>query len=197
LAFVIILSVVFMKLNSIYPSSRKEWNNWLKENYNKEKEIWVLFPKKASGKTRISYNDAVEEALSFGWIDSIVKRIDENFSAQRFTPRNPKSKYSQANIERLRRLVKEGKVISELLPSAKEVISNDFIFPKDILKEIEINPKAFGNFKKFSPSYQRIRVAFIDGARRRPEEFKKRLNYFIKMTEKNKMFGYGGIEKYY
>jgi uncharacterized protein YdeI (YjbR/CyaY-like superfamily) len=178
-------------------SVRNGWRKWLEKNYNKEKEIWLVFPKISSGKSRIEYNDAVEEALSFGWIDSTVKRIDENFTAQRFTPRNPKSRYSQANIERLRWLVKEGKVIPSVRDSIRDILNEEFVIPEDILKEIKSNTQAYENFQNFPPSYQRIRIGFIEGARSRPEEFKKRLNYFIKMSEKNKMFGYGGIDKYY
>ncbi len=178
-------------------SGRNGWRKWLEKNYNKEKEIWLVFPKISSGKSRIEYNDAVEEALSFGWIDSTVKRIDENFTAQRFTPRNPKSRYSQANIERLKWLVKEGKVISSVRDSIRDILNEEFVIPKDILKEIKSNTQAYENFQKFPPPYQRIRIGFIEGARNRPEEFKKRLNYFIKMSEKNKTFGYGGIDKYY
>jgi uncharacterized protein YdeI (YjbR/CyaY-like superfamily) len=70
---------------------------------------WLIYPKKTSGKPRILYNDAVEEALYFGWIDSTTKRIDENSYAQRFSPRNPKTPYSESNKQRLMKLVKEGK----------------------------------------------------------------------------------------
>ena len=105
---------------TIYVTDRNAWRTWLEENYDKEKEVWLIFPKKASGKPRIPYNDAVEEALCFGWIDSRVKRIDENSYAQRFTPRNPKSTYSQANIERLRELVRLGKV----LPSVQATLGD-------------------------------------------------------------------------
>jgi uncharacterized protein YdeI (YjbR/CyaY-like superfamily) len=83
----------------LYVTDRDAWRKWLAENYDKEKDGWLIYPKKASGKLRIPYNDAVEDALCFGWIDSKVKRIDENIYAQLFSPRNPKSKYSQANKE--------------------------------------------------------------------------------------------------
>jgi uncharacterized protein YdeI (YjbR/CyaY-like superfamily) len=86
-----------------------------------------------------NYSDAVEEALSFGWIDSTVKSTDENFTVQRFTPRNPKSRYSQANIERLRWLVKEGKVIPSVRDSIRDILNEEFVIPEDILKEIKSN----------------------------------------------------------
>lgn len=187
-----------MKLGkTLYIQNRKDWRTWLEKNYDKKKEIWLVYPNKSSGRSRIEYNDAVEEALCFGWIDSTVKKVDENSSAQRFSPRNPKSGYSQANKERLRKLVKEGKVIPSVRATLGEVLSGKFIIPPDILEKIKSNKPAWKNFQKFSPEYQRIRIGFIDGARKRPAEFKKRLNYFIKMTEKNKQFGFGGIKKYF
>ncbi|MCX9010916.1 MAG: YdeI/OmpD-associated family protein, partial [Candidatus Methanoperedens sp.] len=155
------------------------------------------YPNKSSKKRRIEYNDAVEEALCFGWIDSNVKKIDELSHAQRFTPRKPKSKYSQANIERLRKLSEEGKLLPEVNSIVEKIISKRFIFPKDILNAIKSNPVAWKNYQKFSEPYKRIRIAFIDGARKRPAEFEKRLSYFIRMTEQNKMFGFGGINIYY
>ncbi|MFZ3074246.1 MAG: hypothetical protein WA093_03925, partial [Minisyncoccales bacterium] len=78
----------------IYVADRKEWRKWIEENYDKEREVWLVYCNKKSGKPRIGYNEAVEEALAFGWIDSTVKKIDEFSTAQRFTPRNPKSGYS-------------------------------------------------------------------------------------------------------
>jgi hypothetical protein len=81
--------------------------------------------------------------------------------------------------------------------SLGDILNEEFIFPPDILKAIQADKEAWGNFQKFSDSYKRIRIAFIAGVRNRPEEFKKRLRYFIEMTRKNKMFGFGGIEKYY
>jgi len=156
-----------------------------------------LFAKKASGKPRIPYNDAVEEALCFSWIDSTVKKFDDVFYAQRFSPRNPRSGYSQSNKERLAALLQQGKVIESVRETLGDAFNTEFAVPSDILKEIEANKTAWGNYQKFSPEYQRIRIAFIDSARKRPSEFKKRLNYFVKMTEANKQFGFGGIDKYY
>ena len=192
-----------MKKNSafdgkaVYFAERADWRTWLAENYTKEKEVWLIYPKKASGKPRIPYNDAVEEALCFGWIDSQAKSIDENSYAQRFSPRRPKSKYSQPNKERLRELVRRGMVLPEVQATLTDVLAEEFTMPEDILDEIKANKAAWANFQKFSPAYKRIRVAFIEGARNRPAEFKKRLRHFIEMTEKNKRFGFGGIEKYY
>lgn len=182
---------------TLYLKDRKEWREWLAANFDKEKEIWLIYPDKESGRPRIPYNDAVEEALAFGWIDSTAKRFDEHSLAQRFSPRTPRSGYSQANQERLKWLEKNGLVHPSIKESIEKVLKIEFIFPPDILKAIRKNPKAWENYQNFSPSYRRIRVAYIEGARDRPEEFKKRLENFIKKSEQNKIIGFGGIEKHY
>ena len=182
---------------TLYVTDPKEWREWLEKHYKTESEIWLVYYKKHTGKPRIEYNDAVEQALCFGWIDSTMKKLDEERSAQRFSPRKPKSGYSQPNIERLRHLVAQGKVIDEVLESLGDVLEREFIFPPDILEAIQADKQAWENYQIFSDVYKRIRIAFIEGARKRPEEFQKRLTYFIKVTRENKQIGFGGIEKYY
>ncbi len=185
------------KLNPLYFTKREDWRGWLEKNFNKEKEVWLLFPHKSSGRPRISYNDAVEEALCFGWIDSTVKNVDEENSMQRFSPRNLKSKYSQANKERLRWLLQKKKVHPSMRDTARKVLEKKFVFPQDIMDSIKSDKIAWKNYQQFSPSYKRIRIAYIETARKRPEEFMKRLNNFIRKTRENKLIGFGGIEKHY
>jgi uncharacterized protein YdeI (YjbR/CyaY-like superfamily) len=186
------------ELKTFYPTSRQKWRHWLEEHFQEEKEIWLIFPHKSSNKPGITYNDAVEEALCFNWIDSTRRSLDEENSIQRFTPRRPNSSFSQSNIERLKWLTKENMIHPAFLDQVQEVISAKFLFPKDILKAIHQNKKAWSNYQKFTSSYQRIRIAYIDGSRDRPEEFQKRLTNFIHKTAMNKIIGgYGGIEKYY
>ena len=182
---------------TLYVVDPKDWRKWLEVHYRTETEIWLVYYKKHTGKPRIEYNDAVEQALCFGWIDSNAKSLDEERTAQRFSPRKPKSGYSQANIERLKHLVAQGLVMDEVLESLGDILDQEFVFPPDILAAIKADEQAWENYQNFSDSYKRIRVAFIEGARNRPEEFQKRLNYFIKVTRENKLIGFGGIEKYY
>jgi uncharacterized protein YdeI (YjbR/CyaY-like superfamily) len=182
---------------TLYAEDRKAWHEWLEANFKTEKEIWLIFPSRESGKPRIQYNDAVEEALAFGWIDSTVKRLDEQSSAQRFSPRNPATGYSQPNKERLAWLARTGRLHPSVQKSVEQVINKEFEFPPDIIQAIKQDQKVWENYQKFSPAYKRIRIAYIDGARNRPEEFKKRLKNFISKTEKNKLIGFGGIDKYY
>ena len=177
--------------------TRREWRAWLRKHHKSETEIWLVFYKAHSGRSRISYNDAVEEALCFGWIDSTVRRIDADRYAQKFSVRRRGSRYSQANIERLRELVKKGRVTRSVVATLGTILKKPFTIPPDILRAIKRDPEAWMNFQRLSASYIRIRIAFIEGARKRPDVFKKRLRYFIKMTEKNKKFGFGGIEKYF
>ena len=181
----------------LYASTRKQWREWLRKNHSAKKEIRLVYYKKHSNKIRIPYNDAVEEALCFGWIDSTVRTIDENKYAQRFSPRKAGSAYSQSNIERLHALIKQKKVIKSVLDKLPKLPSVQSKAPDDIIESIKLDEKAWKNFQKLSDSYKRIRIAFIDGARKRPREFEKRLRYFIKMTARNKLFGFGGIDKYY
>ena len=185
------------ELKMLYVANRKDWRVWLEANFKKEKEIWLVYPNKSSGKPRISYNDAVEEALCFGWIDSQLKSINEESSAQRFSPRNPKSRYSQANKERLKWLLKENMLHPSVLEIARGITKEEFAFPPDIINAIKGDNEAWENYQKFSPSYRRIRIALIDGARNRQEEFQKRLGNFIRKTKENKQIGFGGIEIYY
>jgi uncharacterized protein YdeI (YjbR/CyaY-like superfamily) len=182
----------------LYVATRQEWRVWLKKHYKREKDIWLIYYRKRSGKPRISYNDAVEEALCFGWIDSTVRSLDEQRFAQRFSVRSPKSRYSQANKERLRALVKQRKVAKEVLAALGDTLDDEaFEIPPDILRALKAHKVAWKNLQGFSPAYVRIRVAFIEAARKRPAEFEKRLRHFIQMTENNKQFGFGGIEKHY
>ena len=182
---------------TLYVTHRTEWREWLNDNFDTEKEIWLIFPKKSSGLPRVSYNDAVEQALCFGWIDSIVKGVDDEKFAQRFSPRNPKTPFSESNKARLRLLVKENKLHPTMYELTKKVLAEEFAFPPDILNALKNDKEAWGNYNKFSPAYQKIRIAYIDAARKRPEEFEKRLKHFIKRTKENKQIGFGGIEKHY
>ena len=182
---------------TLYVSHRKPWREWLEANFDSAREIWLVYPNKASGEPRIVYNDAVEEALCFGWIDSIIKKLDPLHAVQRFTPRNPKSGYSQQNKERLRWLADEGLLHPSVLESVRGILTEEFVFPKDILERVRENEQTWKHFQSFSDAYQRIRVAYIDIARTRPEIYESRLKNFLRATEKGKQIGYGGIEKYF
>ncbi len=173
-----------------------DWRLWLKDNHASASEIWLIYPRKHSGSPRIPYNHAVEEALCFGWIDSITKGIDEDRYSQRFTPRKAASTYSQTNKERLKRLIAQKKVIPSVLESVSRIATEQYKFPPDILDVLRENKRAWTNFQRYSEAYKHIRIAFIDTARKRPSEFEKRLKHFMRKTELDKQYGFG-IEEYY
>ena len=185
-------------METFYTSEREKWREYLAENFERSKEIWFVFPMKEAGEESLSYNDAVEEALCFGWIDSTNRRLDETHCIRRFTPRKKGSAYSQPNIERLIWLDARGMIHPAVRESVLPVIQAPFVFPEDIIDVLKSDETVWKNYEKFSEPYKRIRIAYIEAARKRPEEFKKRLDSFIDKTRRGKLIkGYGGIEKYY
>ena len=178
-------------MDTFYAKHRAEWRAWLQEHHAQAKEIWLVYYRKASGKPRVAYNDAVEEALCFGWVDSQQKGIDEERFAQRFSPRKPGSNWSEMNKARLRKLIAQGAMTPAGLAAAQGArLDEPFAIPPDIAAALRQDPQTWQHFQNFPEDYRRIRVAFIETARKRPAEFKKRLAHFLTMTARNKTFGY-------
>ncbi len=185
-----------MKLGkTLYVADGAAWRAWLSKHHAKEPEIWLIYYKKASGKQRIPYNDAVDGALCFGWIDSIVKSIDSLSFAQRFSPRRRTSILSQLNKERVRKLIASKKMTAAGLKAIAHAYNGKADHKKahvskEVLAALKKNPAAWENFQKLPESYKRIRLAYIghQGERDR-RAFRKVLDYFVKMTAQNKRFG--------
>ncbi len=181
-----------------YFTNRNDWREWLENNFESAEELWLIFPRKSAGKFCISYNDAVEEALCFGWIDSTLKKLDDTHTIQRFLPRKNKTYYSQPNRERLKWLWERDLIHPAVISDVERIVQEEFTFPQDIIDRIKQDEMAWENYQHYSEAYKRIRVGYIDSARKRPEEFEKRLSNFLSKTRENKMIaGYGGIDKYY
>ena len=179
-------------------TDRSQWREWLSAHFETEDEVWFVFPTKASGETGVSYNDAVEEALCFGWIDGQAGTLDETHQLRRFTPRRKGSGYSRPNIERLKHMDSLGLIHPKVRSTVEALLTAPFVYPEDILEAIRQDETAWKHFEAFPEPYKRIRVAYIDAARKRPAEFEKRLASFLKKTRENKrIVGYGGIDKYY
>ena len=181
---------------TLYAADRDAWRAWLAENYRTEKEIWLVYPRKHTGRPRIPYADAVEEALCFGWIDSTQKTLDDDHTAQRYTPRRPGVAYSQTNQERLRRMIAQGKVLPEVRESLGDLLDRPFQVPPDILAALQADEQAWAHLQRWPEAYLRIRVAFVDYARDDPEEFRKRLRNLIAKSRQGKQYGFG-IEAFY
>ena len=182
--------------NTLHVQDRRQWREWLIKNHDKVTEIWLVLSRKSSGKQRIPYAETVEEALCFGWIDSTVKKLDEHHTVQRFAPRRNGSGYSQTNKERLRLMAQQGKIIENILEQVQTILDEEYQYPVDILTALQQDEETWRNFNNFTEPYRRIRVAYVDHARKRPEAFNKRLENLLKMTKANKKFGYG-INRFY
>ena len=187
-----------MKIGNILEvADSKGWRTWLAKHHKTESEIWLVFYKKASGKPRISYNDAVLEALSYGWIDSTVKALDSERFVQKFSLRRKTSGLSQMNRERIRTIIRQKRMTKAGLEAVAHVFKpeqdnvEEFDIPADILEPLKENQQAWTNFQEFPESYKRIRIAYIESRKRHSQEqFQTSLNYFIKMTAKNKRIGF-------
>jgi uncharacterized protein YdeI (YjbR/CyaY-like superfamily) len=156
-------------LKNLYVKDRLEWRAWLEKNHASCKEIWLIYYKKDSGKPRIPYDDAVEEALCVGWIDGKIKKLDEERFAQRFTPRGAKSRWSEINIERAQRLIRERRMRPEGLAAfdpGRKVAPLPTELRADLQRELEKSGKAWTNFQQFPPSYRKMTVAWIASAKK-------------------------------
>ncbi|UCH95932.1 MAG: YdeI/OmpD-associated family protein [Candidatus Aminicenantes bacterium] len=183
----------------LHVTNRDDWRAWLKENHDKEKQAWLIFYKKHTGKPRIPYDDAVEEALCFGWIDSIVKRIDDEKYAQKFTPRKADSKWSESNKKRVEKMIQAGRMTEpglELINAAKrngkweQVISQpkELIIPPGIKDALSANKKAWENFNNLAPSYKRQYIGWITTAKKE-ETRQQRLKKAIDLLAQGKKLG--------
>jgi len=186
-------------LKELYFSSRLEWRNWLKINHTNKDGIWFVFFKKHTGKDRVPYEESVEEALCFGWIDSLIKKIDNDSYARKFTKRKDNSQWSESNKKRIEKLIAAG-VMTELgmkkIAAARkngrwsQVISiPDFKeLPIDFKVILDQNDQAKNNFINLAQSYRRQYIGWIDSAKR-AETRNKRIAVAIDLLEKNKKLG--------
>jgi uncharacterized protein YdeI (YjbR/CyaY-like superfamily) len=174
---------------TLYVHRVADWRAWLREHHKTSREIWLVYYRKDSGKPRISYNDAVDEALCFGWIDSTQKTLDADRTAQRFTPRRPGSPTSEMNKARARRLVRERRMTTAGLKAIGTLRAPRLAVPEDVRAALERDGDAWRHFQRFPVAYRRIRLAFVAGARDRPAEFRRRLGNLVRMSAKNERFG--------
>jgi uncharacterized protein YdeI (YjbR/CyaY-like superfamily) len=184
---------------TIYAPDRNTWHVWLEKHAASEEEIWLIYYKKCSGKPRISYEDAVEEALCFGWIDSLVQRVDEEKYAQKFTPRKAGSKWSELNKRRVVKLVSEGRMTQAGLDKVDFAVDEvEFDKPRDRKPEPELSPSiqeilkeneiGWKNFNKLAPSHRRNYIRWIMDAKKE-ETRKKRAGEALKLLMQNRKLG--------
>ena len=183
---------------TLYVTSREEWRSWLTKHYQSETEVWLIYYKKHTGRPRISYDHAVEEALCFGWVDSIVKRMDDEKFAQKFTPRRDSTKWSALNKRRLRKLIREGRMIEaglakiDLAMLSEEAQAQqskgdlgDLDIPRFVKKALMANAKAWENFRSLTPSRRRAYIHLIMDAKKE-ETRERRLREAVALLEQSK-----------
>lgn len=174
-----------------YPKSRSDWRNWLVKNHETKQSVWLLFYNKKSEKESISWSDAVDEALCFGWIDSKKQKIDEFSYRQYYSKRKPDSTWSKINKEKLEQLIKNGLMTKSGLKSievAKQngswTISDDIeelIIPKDLKKALTNYKSAFKYFDSQSKSSKKILLYWVASAKR-PETRQKRIKEIAELA---------------
>ena len=173
--------------STIKPSDRAAWREWLEVHHGTEKEVWLLLDDRA-GEQELSYLDAVEEALCFGWIDGIQKRFTRFEQAQRFTPRRGRSNWTELNKERSRRLIRLG-LMTEAGRAVLPDLDAPFSVPEDIAEAFRVEPGAWSNFLAFPELYRRVRIRYVEETRKNPAEFSRRLKSLLKRSSENRMFG--------
>ena len=183
------------RFRDFQPLSRAEWRAWLAENFDKSEGVWFVYYKKHTGKPRVSYDDAVEEALCFGWIDGLARGLDDERSKLLFTPRKPKSVWSKPNKARVEKIIAEG-IITEAGLAKIEAAKRDgswnalnsidnLEIPPDLAKELKANQTAAEYFEKFPDSVKKGILYWISSAKR-DETRRVRIEKTISMAARNK-----------
>jgi len=179
-----------MKINkSFTPGNEKDWRRWLEKNHDRAQEIWLVYLKPASGRSNIDYETSVEEALCFGWIDSIIQKIDENKYVRKFNPRRPGSKWSETNKRRVAKVIREGRMTAAGL--AKVTFDLDKVdarqtapkravmeMPGNVERALRSQPEVWAAFERVTPSLRRNYILWLMDAKK-PETFERRLKLLI------------------
>ena len=177
-----------------YFKNKEKWRTWLLENHDKSDGVQLIFYKVSSKKESMRWEEAVQEALCFGWIDSTVRKLDEERRTQYFCPRKPKSVWSALNKKYVKALIAgnlmhtSGLTIIEIAKkngswSQLDDVEN-LVIPKGLQLAFDQNPKAFNNYNSFSPSYQKSYLYWLNQAKRE-ETKQKRIEEIIRFCEQN------------
>jgi len=179
--------------------NREEWRKWLEKNGSSSDGIWMKIYKKHTGKECIPYVEAVEEALCFGWIDGKIKRINDEYYIQSYTPRRQGSRWSKYNIERVERLIREGKMTQSGLEAYNRIFKNPHLvydnrtsgdpeIPEELLSALKENKTASTNFMNFPASARRIYIEWLKYAKRDKTRL-ERIKKIVRLSEQNQRPG--------
>ncbi len=178
---------------------RDDWRAWLVENHATAQEMWLVFYKKHLGKPGLTYIEALEEALCFGWIDGILKRIDDEKHTIRFSPRRKNSIWSEQNKKRIGRLLKEGRMADAGLAKVRDAKANGqwakaavredvTVVPPELTAALAENAKARDNFERLAPSYRRQFLFWVSFAKH-DETRRKRVAEVLRLLARNERLG--------
>lgn len=187
-------------MNKIAVANRAEWRKWLSENHDKEQEVWLVYYKKGTGKSSIGYGASVEEALCFGWVDSLIKKLDEDRYVRKFTPRRSGSKWSASNKKRVEKMLKAG-LMTEYGMQKVEAAQQDgswdepdqrpeltFAMLPEFEQALIVNMKAREAFYSLSATHQKQYLGWIEVAKR-PDTRERRIAESIRLLEQGKKLG--------
>jgi uncharacterized protein YdeI (YjbR/CyaY-like superfamily) len=186
-------------MKKICLTTRRDWRDWLSRNHNKEPGVWLVFFKKHTGKPTLEYDEAVEEALCFGWIDSIIKKLDDEKYARKLTPRKINSRWSKLNKLRVSRMIKQGRMTKFGLARVEAAKKSglwdktdrpqiSYEIPEELKRALESNSRAKAFFEQLAPTYQRQYIGWIQVAKRQ-ETKNLRVKESIRLMEQGKKLG--------
>ena len=186
-------------MKQLYVPDRDQWREWLSHHYKTEAGIWLIFYKKGTSKPTIDYDEAVEEALCFGWIDSLIKEIDDEKYARKFTPRWAGSRWSELNKQRIAKLRQQGHLTEAGLSKVKAARASGLWnkparpeFSKEMPQEfgtaLAKNKKAKDFFDQLAPSYRKQFIGWIASAKR-AETRARRIRESLALLERGQKLG--------
>ena len=186
-------------MKEMHVTTRSEWRKWFVQNHDKSSGIWLIFYKKHTGKSTLEYDAAVEEALCFGWIDSIIKKIDEEKYARKFTPRKRDSHWSKLNRKRVEKVIREGRMTAHGLVKIEAAKKSglwdenerpeiNVQMPEELEEALAKNKKAKGHFDQLAPSYQKHFMLWILTAKRKDTK-ERRVEESIRLLEQGRKLG--------
>ena len=180
---------------AVHFRNRREWRNWLSENNDKKNELWLVHRKKRTGIASVRLEDAVMEAICFGWIDGKLRSIDEDRYIVRYSPRRPNSVWSKINKDRAETLIRSGKMAAAGLAKIDEARQNGMWdaaytnrhrdkIPPDLQKALEGDKDARTNFGNFANSYRNMYIGWVNDAKTDTTR-KKRITEVVKRSRLN------------
>ena len=184
------------KIQEVYITNRDDWRTWLEQNHSTSDGVWLIYYKTSSGSPSIPYGDSIEEALCFGWVDSIIKKLDDDRFARKFTHRKGRSRWFKSNKRRSEKMIGEGKMTAIGLAIIREAKASGewsrvpmrrkrLVVPGFFEEALARNQKALENFKNFAPTYKRQFVMWMSSAKREQTRM-KHLAEVLRYLEHNK-----------